>query len=229
MQPFRRWLSLFVLFALPALAAEPSGLEQATNRPGGDYRHFDMSAPYPSDCQAACKADPECRAFTYVKPGVQGPRARCWLKSAVPPPNKDDNCVSGLVPRADPKPGELEYSVNRPGKDYRHFIMSSAKPEDCRAACNAEAPCRAFTYVKPGVQGPEARCWLKSEVPPPNRDVNCVSGVTVRAPDTGCGQCVATTCAAACKGAIVMLCVAGGTTTNDGTACQRCIDTQCKR
>jgi hypothetical protein len=66
------------------------------NYPGGDYRDFALKRPVPADCQAACRQDPECRAFTYVKPGLQGPYAHCWLKSIVPKPVQDPNCVSGV-------------------------------------------------------------------------------------------------------------------------------------
>jgi hypothetical protein len=66
--------------------------------------------------------------------------------------------------------------VNRPGKDYKSIELPSADPALCRRACDGDAQCRAYTYVKPGVQGPSARCWLKSEVPPGMRDECCVSG-----------------------------------------------------
>src|SRR5207237_8212495 len=39
--------------------------------------------------------------------------------------------------------------------------------------------CRAWTYVKPGVQGNLARCWLKNQVPNPVRNATfAISGVT---------------------------------------------------
>jgi len=71
----------------------------------------------------------------------------------------------------------LEYNVDRPGSDYRNFDLREARPELCQWACAAEAGCVAFTYVKPGVQGPAARCWLKSRVPTAVSSGCCVSGV----------------------------------------------------
>jgi hypothetical protein len=71
----------------------------------------------------------------------------------------------------------LEVNVNRPGGDYRSFDLASGQPEECRDTCGVEPQCVAFTFVNPGVQGPSARCWLKSSVPPPNPDACCVSGV----------------------------------------------------
>ena len=212
------------LFVAPLLVGA-AGLENGTNRSGGDFRDFETSAN-PADCQAACKTDESCRSFTWVKPGVQGPKAHCWLKSIVAAVAPDANCTSGVVERAAPKAGDLEWGVNRAGRDYRNF-ESGAKPDECRAACNAEPQCRSFTWVKPGAQGAKSHCWLKNDVPPPTPDGNCVSGLAVHAPGTGGCGCVATTCAAACKDAIVMLCVAGGTTKDDGAACQKCIDSNC--
>lgn len=65
-------------------------------------------------------------------------------------------------------PGQpaFEYDIDRPGSDYLNFELSTADPAICSAQCAADAPCRAWTYVKPGVQGTLARCWLKNAVPP---------------------------------------------------------------
>lgn len=75
-----------------------NGFEYAVDRPGSDYRNFDLTRPDPALCRTACESDqPKCRAFTYVHPGVQGPKARCWLKSTVPTARKNANVVSGIV------------------------------------------------------------------------------------------------------------------------------------
>ena len=65
--------------------------------------------------------------------------------------------------------------IDRPGRDYRNFPVGSAN--ECHKACMAEAQCKAWTYVKPGIQGPSARCWLKHSVPGPVRNTCCTSGV----------------------------------------------------
>ncbi len=67
-----------------------------TDRPGSDYSNFDLQGAYPSDCRDACLKDSRCLAWTYVKPGVQGPKARCWLKNAVPAEQPNQCCVSGI-------------------------------------------------------------------------------------------------------------------------------------
>lgn len=69
----------------------------------------------------------------------------------------------------------FEYAVNRLAFDYKSFEVT--EPQECRDACASETPCLAFTYVKPGIQGVNANCWLKNTVPAPTPDNCCISGV----------------------------------------------------
>ncbi len=71
-----------------------SGPEIGMDRPGRDYRNFPVASSH--ECQNACKAEGKCRAWTYVKPGVQGPSGRCWLKHSVPGLVRNDCCTSGV-------------------------------------------------------------------------------------------------------------------------------------
>jgi len=75
----------------PAISLEPD-----SNRPGHDYRDFDLHQPRPELCRDACLRDRACAAYTYVKPGIQGPSAHCWLKNAVAPSEHAPCCVSGV-------------------------------------------------------------------------------------------------------------------------------------
>jgi len=82
-----------------AAAPEPAAkmtVEKNTDRPGSDYNAFWMDKPQANMCRQACKTDSRCVAYTYVKPGVQGEKARCWLKNAVPEPVESDCCESGV-------------------------------------------------------------------------------------------------------------------------------------
>ncbi|MBL8323400.1 MAG: PAN domain-containing protein [Rubrivivax sp.] len=72
----------------------PVGIERSTNRPGGDYRGFVPATE--AQCQSTCASEAQCRAWTWVAPGIQGPQARCWLKNVVPPPSRSDCCSSGV-------------------------------------------------------------------------------------------------------------------------------------
>ena len=83
---------------------------------------------------------------------------------------------------------EPEVDVDRPqGSDYTSFFTN----EDWRACaerCAREEQCWSWTWVKPGVQGAVAKCWLKSIVPPAVPDGCCISGIRSAAglPPIGC-------------------------------------------
>lgn len=167
-------------------SAQPGVLELDTNRYGQDYRGVELPAADPKLCQEICNREPQCKAFTYVKPGVQGPSPRCWLKHSVPGPNRDPNCVSGVKATPPPSPpsrdasayfGALEFDQDRLGLDYTSFNLPAADPKLCQEACAKDPRCKSFTYVKPGYQGPAARCWLKHAVPEIRPNPCCISGV----------------------------------------------------
>jgi len=61
--------------------------------------------------------------------------------------------------------------------DYRSFDLPSPDPQLCAAACESESQCMAFTFVQAGIQGANARCWLKSGVPEKTAATGCISGV----------------------------------------------------
>lgn len=88
-----------------ATSALGTDLEVDTNRLGDDYRTFELDHDDPSLCALACANEPQCKAFTYVKPGYQGPVARCWLKWQVPTARAESCCVSGV---ADETPADTD-------------------------------------------------------------------------------------------------------------------------
>ena len=47
----------------------------------------------------------------------------------------------------------------------------------CKAACEDDNRCRAWTYVRPGYIGPSARCYLKDKITRPRHKPCCISGV----------------------------------------------------
>jgi hypothetical protein len=77
-------------------AASTGGMEADIDRPGLDYSSFDLAQPDPAGCQSSCATDSKCKAWTYVKPGYQGAKARCWLKGSYPAASPNPCCVSGL-------------------------------------------------------------------------------------------------------------------------------------
>jgi len=181
------------------------GMEDDTNRVGSDYRRFELAEPNPAACQRACRDDSRtCRAWTYVRPNVQGPKPVCYLKTEEPRPGLDTCCISGVEkfiiimrPPVSPTPPPIsplppspppstaqpsggdsfEDNTDRPGMDIDRIELNTADPMRCRRRCNDRGECRAWTYVRPGVQGPRAVCYLKSAAPPPKPSNCCVSGV----------------------------------------------------
>lgn len=140
------------------------------DRPGGDYRNF---VPLYNDaevCRSACFRDLRCRAWTFVRPGFQGASPRCWLKAILPVPVRSNCCVSGV-------PSGLEPGIDRPGWDMFSLPMPTGDAAVCRNLCTRYSDCRAYTYVRAGLQGPQPRCWLKREwsVAVPNDC--CTSGI----------------------------------------------------
>jgi PAN domain len=79
----------------PEMPVGMSPREQDKDRRGGDYLGFDVTTAHIEDCEDACKRDAKCAAWTYVKPGVRGPLARCYLKSVAPATSDNECCVSG--------------------------------------------------------------------------------------------------------------------------------------
>jgi hypothetical protein len=74
-----------------------STFEPGVDRPGSDFSNIQSEGP--SECSYYCEEDAECRAWTYVNPGVQGPSARCYLKRGVPQTRGDSCCTSGVMRR----------------------------------------------------------------------------------------------------------------------------------
>jgi hypothetical protein len=178
-----KWLGgvLILFIALTAISAgaQTQSREESTDRPGRDYKNFDLNLPSPGTfggpedvCRETCQRDGQCKSWTFVKPGFQGPNPRCWLKNAIPSARANNCCVSGVPVRS------LEADVDRPGGDYTNFDLASADANVCKAACEKDgSKCKAWTFVKAGVQGPKPRCWLKQFIPPASTNNCCTSGV----------------------------------------------------
>ncbi len=161
-----------------AAAPVPPGANNNRNRPGNNYSNFIPPTQNAIHCKNACDADGNCTAWTYVRPGNPGPNARCYLKNPTPSQVVDTCCISGVKAAPPPGPsGPFEIGVNRPGGDYADFSSTANSAFLCFGACALQPWCQAWTYVKPGYQGPNARCWLKNSVPPPVADACCTSGV----------------------------------------------------
>ena len=186
MRIFAQYLAVVIglsFFAADALAAK---LEYDTDRPGGDYRNFDHWGPEPSHsyCTNACNAEAQCKAWTWVRPAGPNQPARCWLKSTVPAAVSSSCCVSGvkeLVLQPIIKPGlwVSDPGYDRPGGTYKTITLSkNAGAWNCWKHCKDDNKCKAWSWVKAGVQAPSNPvCSLKNTVPPKKSNKCCVSGV----------------------------------------------------
>jgi hypothetical protein len=154
------------VLAGPAITQSTVSAEYNTNRPGSDYLQFERSGDDPTPCSNACAADLRCRAFTYVVRGVQGPNARCWLKSAVPAAASHNCCVSGVKTAAQPTEGFVGWYKGMDlyeAGDYRSVALAAPDPNACLVECGRDARCRSVSYTGPGAYGlPRAVCWLKA-------------------------------------------------------------------
>ena len=176
----RYLVSLLSALTLTALAALPAQAQSGYDRLGGDYLNFQIRNGDPAICAARCERDARCRAWSFSYPRTANAVATCWLKNKVPPRVEDKCCVSGVrgAGVVEPRKGPVEFSIDRFGGDYRNFDTASDPSGDaCKAACEGENKCRAWTYVRPGYIGPSARCYLKDKLKPPRHKPCCISGV----------------------------------------------------
>jgi PAN domain len=173
----------FVIF-LSAVVA-PAGVTPACaqlgfDRPGGDYASAPVPSGDPAVCATRCEHDKSCRSWSFSYPSSSGEEAMCWLKREVVPRAKASCCVSGVHGAGviEPALGEIEFSIDRVGGDYRSFdTAADPRGKACAAACKADTRCRAWTYLRPGYGTDTAQCYLKDRIKPPRRSPCCVSGV----------------------------------------------------
>lgn len=68
-----------------SLGVTASSRQNGIDRPGGDFRNFFQGRANANICASACQNDRRCRAWTWVRSGVQGRRSRCWLNPSYSP------------------------------------------------------------------------------------------------------------------------------------------------
>jgi hypothetical protein len=97
------WLAIAAHGAPGAFAINGDPPKRVENKdlPGGDLIEGGIE-PSRADvnlCRIACEEEEQCQAWTYVEPGVQGPKARCYLKSSVPQEVDKAGCTSAIMIR----------------------------------------------------------------------------------------------------------------------------------
>lgn len=73
------------------------GAQYDTDRPGANIRSVILGRDDPALCRFNCAAEAQCRTWTFVPSGGQGPKPRCWLKHGSPAAIKAKGLVSGAV------------------------------------------------------------------------------------------------------------------------------------
>lgn len=150
------------------------------DRFGGDYAHFEVRTGDPDVCAARCERDARCRAWSFSYPRTAAGAATCWLKNQVPARAENTCCVSGVrgAGVVEPRQGATEYSIDRQGGDYRFVdLPPDGTADSCKAICDGEKRCRAFTFVRAGYISAAPRCYLKDRITRPRHKPCCISGV----------------------------------------------------
>jgi PAN domain len=179
----------------PEIPSTVTGALAGVELDGGTYRYFGNATI--EGCQSACRADNQCTAWDYGRAGAFSSDARCFLKNKAPMQLQSPCCVAGFeqhqaaavsttatsATTSPVQPGKpMMPNTDLHGDSYRNFELSSADPTLCQNACKAESQCHAWTYVHPGAQGSNARCWLKNIVPSATANNCCTSGIERPAP-----------------------------------------------
>lgn len=90
-------LLIALSFIFMSTVSTADTFEVGWDRPGWDYSNSEMFNPREILCQWKCQQDSRCKAWTFVKEGIQGTKARCWLKNRVPKAVKNSCCTSGII------------------------------------------------------------------------------------------------------------------------------------
>jgi len=122
--------AVLVVAAVAAAGTTSASAQAGFDRPGGDYASAPVAGGDPSVCSARCERDRNCRSWSFSYPSSSGEPAMCWLKHDVVPRSKANCCVSGVRGAGviEPALGDLEYSIDRIGGDYRSFETPLARP-----------------------------------------------------------------------------------------------------
>ncbi len=169
-----------LLLAAAGAGLTPAHAQSGYDRPGGDFANASVPNGDPAVCAARCERESRCRAWSFSYPAASGGPAMCGLKREVVPAKESSCCVSGVRGAGviEPKVGELEFSIDRYGGDYRAFeTPPDPKGKACADACQAENRCRAWTYRRAGYSVAAAHCYLKEKITPPRHRPCCISGV----------------------------------------------------
>ena len=178
---FRTCFSIAAIVAgLLVMHMRPLHAQANWDRPGADYSRSVLQSGDPAVCALQCERDRKCHAWSFNYPLVNEDGAVCWLKNSVPARVQSNCCVSGVrgAGVVEPRNSAIAVETDRQGGDLRNVEVGvHPTGETCKAVCEADDKCRAWTYARPGYIGKSARCFLKDKVTPPRRKPGFISGV----------------------------------------------------
>jgi hypothetical protein len=173
----------------PPIPAGVTGALSGIELLGGTYRFIQGADATVDKCQAACRAEGQCLAWDYMRPGYSSSDAMCFLKSKSSNQVASPCCVAGFerqvaaaTPAASPSPPPVVgpgamLDTDLYGSSYRNFELAADKATLCQDVCKADNHCLGWTYVHAGWKGPNAHCWLKNPLPQPSPNPCCISGI----------------------------------------------------
>lgn len=178
----------------PLIGGTEANMTRDHVRGSGDITRFVLPRAEASLCREACRARPECFAWTYRRPSQfsgDGPSRvflpeptapECALHGGAVPPEavKSDCCDSGTILRVVSQ-SDMENDTDRRGKHMTGLSLSQPDPALCRQACSDDPECLAWTYVRAQRAGDRPWCSLMRGPPPvATSNACCISGVVPR-------------------------------------------------
>jgi len=102
---------ILMVLLLAGSAVHAQMLEQNIERAGATYQRISIGHSGANACWSRCAADPQCKAWTWQRPGIAGTQGMCSLKTAVTPARYSPCCVSGISKQLE---RQIELALQKP-------------------------------------------------------------------------------------------------------------------
>ena len=166
--PIRSWTAL--VLAVLALAGQAHA-QSGYDRRGGDYLRFEIRSGDPAVCATRCERDARCHAWSLL---ISAHRKcnRSLLVEEQSAAARGSQMLRIGCSRRWCGSSRARAQSNIPSTALEAIIaiwtLRLIPPaRACKAACEADNKCRAWTYVRPGYIAPSARCYLKDKITRP--------------------------------------------------------------
>ncbi len=82
----------------------------------------EQASPSATACRASCALDNSCAAWTWERPGEQGPEAMCRLQAEAVTAKPDNCCISGVSPASNPDGARQVAALDVGAVEARHTV-----------------------------------------------------------------------------------------------------------